>query len=492
MLEPILKETYGVIIYQEQVLQIAQVMGGYSLGKADILRKAMGKKDKAIMRRQQAEFVDGAVKKGVERAEAAYIFELVDKFAGYGFNKAHTAAYAHVAYYTAYLKANYREEFLAASMTLDSGNTDKLAMYTSEAKKSGIAILPPCINASEVDFLAEAPSEGQQHGAIRYSLAALKNIGAQAVESIVVERGANGAFKDLSDFAARLNTKALNKRALETLAAAGAFDRLEANRALVHGNVEQMLAFANRLASNAAQGTGDLFGAGGAGAAKPQIDMRGIKAWPPMERLQFEFEAVGFFLSGHPLDAYASVLAKLGILTYAELEARADRGAVAGRLAGIVVAARERRSQKGNKFAFAVFSEPTGQFEAVIFSETLAASRSLLEAGSAVLLTVEGERDGEALKLRVQTVQSLDEAANGLQRGLKVVVDTDRLVASKGSLDSLRESLKPGGKGLVEMHLLVREMGKTGLVKLIERRDISPARKSELSAIPGVLEVVDI
>ena len=165
---------------------------------------------------------------------------------------------------------------------------------------------------------------------------------------------------------------------------------------------------------------------------------------------------------------------------------------MAGRLAGIVVAARERRSQKGNKFAFAVFSEPTGQFEAVIFSETLAASRSLLEAGSAVLLTVEGERDGEALKLRVQTVQSLDEAANGLQRGLKVVIDADRLVASKGSLDSLRESLKPSGKGLVEMHLLVREMGKTGLVKLIDRRDISPARKSELSAIPGVLEVVDI
>ena len=154
MLEPILKETYGVIIYQEQVLQIAQVMAGYSLGQADILRKAMGKKDKAIMARQQAEFVAGAVKKGVARDEAAYIFELVDKFAGYGFNKAHTAAYAHVAYYTAYLKANYREEFLAASMTLDAGNTDKLAMYTSEAKKSGIAILPPCINASEVDFLA--------------------------------------------------------------------------------------------------------------------------------------------------------------------------------------------------------------------------------------------------------------------------------------------------------------------------------------------------
>ena len=260
MLEPILKETYGVIIYQEQVLQIAQVMAGYSLGQADILRKAMGKKDKAIMGRQQAEFVAGAMKKGVPREEAAYIFELVDKFAGYGFNKAHTAAYAHVAYYTAYLKANYREEFLAASMTLDAGNTDKLAMYASEAKKSGIAIQPPCINASEVDFLAGEKT-------IRYSLAALKNIGAHAVGSIVAERTAKGSFKDLSDFAGRCNTKALNKRALETLAAAGAFDALEPNRALVHGNVEQMLAFANRQAANAAQGTDDLFGGGRSGGA---------------------------------------------------------------------------------------------------------------------------------------------------------------------------------------------------------------------------------
>jgi len=484
MLKPILKETYGVIIYQEQVLQIAQVMAGYSLGQADILRKAMGKKDKAIMARQQAEFVAGAVKKGVARDEAAYIFELVDKFAGYGFNKAHTAAYAHVAYYTAYLKANYREEFLAASMTLDSGNTDKLAMYTSEAKKSGIQILPPCINASEVDFLAGEKT-------IRYSLAALKNIGAQAVESIVAERTANGAFKDLSDFAARLNAKALNKRALETLAAAGAFDTLEANRALVHGNVEQMLAFANRLASNAAQGTGDLFGANLGSAARPQIDMRAMKAWPPMERLQFEFEAVGFFLSGHPLDAYASVRAKLGIQSYAELEARADRGAVAGRLAGIVVSARERRSQKGNKFAFAVFSEPTGQFEAVIFSETLAASRSLLEAGSAVLLTVEGERDGEALKLRVQTVQSLDEAANGLQRGLKVVIDSRAFAADSGRLDELKALLKPGGKGIVCLSMALADRGRQVEIAMPGHFDISPAQKSAIATVPGVLEVVD-
>jgi len=483
MLEPILKETYGVIIYQEQVMQIAQVLAGFSLGEADLLRRAMGKKDKREMAKQKSRFVEGAMKNGVKRPDAEYIFELVDKFAGYGFNKSHAAAYAVVSYHTAYLKANYREEFLAASMTLDMSNTDKLAMFAAEAKKSGITILPPCVNASEVDFLA-----GER--TIRYSLAALKNIGAQAVESLVAERTANGPYKDLSDFARRCNTKALNKRALETLGAAGAFDALEGNRALVHGNVEQMLALGNRLAANAAQGIGDLFGDGG--KARPQMDMRPAKAWAPMEKLQHEFEAVGFFLSGHPLDAYASVLAKLGVTTYAELEARAERGEAAGRVAGIVVSIRERRSQKGNKFAFAMFSEPTGQFEAVIFSETLAASRQLLEPGTAVLITVEGERDGDTLKLRAQGIQSLDEAANGLQRGVKVVLDRRQILADAGRLGELGALLKPGGKGTVCLSMALEDRGREVEIAMPGRFDISPAQKGAIATVPGVLEVVDI
>ena len=483
LLEPILKETYGVIIYQEQVMQIAQVMAGFSLGEADLLRRAMGKKDKREMAQQKTRFVDGAMKNGVKKPDAEYIFELVDKFAGYGFNKSHAAAYAVVSYHTAYLKANYREEFLAASMTLDMGNTDKLAMYTAEAKKSGIAIEPPCINACEVDFLAG-------ESAIRYSLAALKNIGAQAVQSLVAERTANGPFRDLSDFAGRCNTKALNKRALETLAAAGAFDVLEANRALVHGNVEPMLAFATRLADNAAQGTGDLFGGGG--QARQQMDIRPVKAWTPMEVLQHEFEAVGFFLSGHPLDAYSLVLSKLGIVSYAELEARAERGAVAGRLAGVVVSARERRSQKGNKFAFAMFSEPTGQFEAVIFSETLGQSRPLLEPGTAVLITVEGERDGDTLKLRAQSIESLNKAAESVQKGLKVVLDRRTIEANKGPLDELKAHLKPGGKGTVCLSMALEDKGRELEIVLPGRFDVSPVQKGALSTVPGVLEVIDV
>ncbi|MBX9588398.1 MAG: DNA polymerase III subunit alpha [Hyphomonadaceae bacterium] len=483
MLEPILKETYGVIIYQEQVMQIAQVMAGFSLGDADLLRRAMGKKDKNEMARQKSRFVEGATKNGVKKADAEYIFELVDKFAGYGFNKSHAAAYALVSYHTAYLKANYREEFLAASMTLDMGNTDKLAMYTSEARKSGIAILPPCINASEVDFLSGEKT-------IRYSLAALKNIGAQAVESVVAERSANGSYRDLSDFAGRCNTKALNKRALETLSAAGAFDGLEPNRALAHGNVDQMLAFANRIASNEQQGTSDLFG--GVGEARSQMDIRPVKAWTPMERLQFEFEAVGFFLSGHPLDAYATVLAKLNTISFAELEARSERGVAAGRLAGVVVSARERRSQKGNKFAFAMFSEPTGQFEAVIFSETLAQSRSLLEPGTAVLVSVEGERDGDTLKLRVQAIESLNAAAEGVQKGLKVVMNQRSIVANKTALDELKALLKPGGKGTVCLNVILDDMGKELEIALPGRFDVSPVQKGALTTVPGVLEVIDV
>jgi DNA polymerase III subunit alpha len=483
LLEGILKETYGVIIYQEQVMQIAQVLAGFSLGEADLLRRAMGKKDKREMAQQKSRFVEGALKNGVQRPDAEYIFELVDKFAGYGFNKSHAAAYALVSYQTAYMKANFREEFLAASMTLDMGNTDKLAMYTAEANKAQIAILPPCINASEVDFLAGERS-------IRYSLAALKNIGSQAVESIVVERRAGGAFANLSDFARRCNVKALNKRALETLSAAGAFDALEANRAIVHGNVEQLLAFANRLAANEAQGTGDLFG--GSGTGQQKVDMRPLPTWTPMERLQQEFEAIGFFLSGHPLDAYASALPKLGISTYAEFEARCERGTAVGRIAGIVVSMRERRSQKGNKFAFAMFSEPTGQFEAVIFSEALAAARHLLEPGKAVLLSVEGERDGEALKLRAQAVQSLDEAASSIQRGWKVVLDADRLL-NNGSRDLavLGERLKGGGRGEIALAFFVR--GREVSITFPQRRfDVSPAQKGAIASLPAVLEVLDI
>ncbi len=492
LLEGILKETYGVIIYQEQVMQIAQVMAGFSLGEADLLRRAMGKKDKYEMAKQQARFVDGATTNGVSKSDAVYIFELVDKFAGYGFNKSHAAAYAVVSYHTAYLKANFREEFLAASMTLDMGNTDKLAMFAAEAKKNGIRVLPPCINTSEIDFLAEPPPKAGGRGAIRYSLAALKNIGASAVATIVENRTAKGRFKSLGDFAGRLDTKALNKRGLETMAMAGAFDTLEPNRALVDANVEGIMAMANRLGADAAAGTSDLFGGGG--DAAPVLDLKPAKAWTPMERLQNEFGAVGFFLSGHPLDSYETVLSKLGVRRFTEFEAAAERGTSAGRLAGIVISARERRSQKGNKFAFAMFSDSSGQFEAVIFSDTLTASRDLLEAGTPVVISVEAERDGDTLKMRVQNLEALDKAAAQIERGLKVVMDAGMVASRQARIADLKPHLKPGGSvgrkgGEVQV---VLSLGHRELeISLPGRYDVSPGQAGHLSTVTGVLEVVE-
>jgi DNA polymerase-3 subunit alpha len=490
MLEGILKETYGVIIYQEQVIQIAQVMGGYTLGQADLLRRAMGKKDKAEMAKQQARFVEGALAKGVKKDDAIYIFELVDKFAGYGFNKSHAAAYALVSYHTAYLKANFREEFFAASMTLDMGNTDKLAMFASEARKSGIRMLPPCVNQSGVDFGVEPPADDAKLGAIRYSLAALKNIGASAVETIVSERNSGGLYLSLGDFASRVDAKALNKRAIETLAKGGAFDALNSNRALVAANSDTILASAQRRTADEAQGTTDLFGSAGKPA---DLVLRATAAWTPMEKLSEEFEAIGFYLSGHPLDQYERVLAKLGVKRLSEFEALVQRGATAGRLAGIVIAARERRSLKGNKFAFAMFSDATGQFEAVIFSDTLAASRELLEPGTPVIVSVEAERDGETMKMRVQSLEALDKAAASVPRNLKLVLDRKSIVANTIPVSEVGRYLRPAVRG-GEIRLILPLEDRNREMELIlpGRYEVSPQEAGRLAALPIVAEIIEI
>ncbi len=497
MLEEILTETYGVIIYQEQVIQIAQVMGGYTLGQADMLRRAMGKKDRDEMARQQARFVAGAVERGVKKDDATYIFELVNKFAGYGFNKSHAAAYALVAYHTAYMKAHYREEFLAASMTLDISNTEKLAMFAAEARRTGITIKPPCVNESEVEFTAEAGSgcDGKRPGAIRYALAALKNVGASAVETVVRAREADGPYKSLADFASRLNAKAVNKRAVEMLAASGAFDVLGEDRAAVHANADQVMATAQRIDADRSAGTSDLFGGGEGGAT---LELRKAKKWTPLERLEQEFSAIGFYLSGHPLDAYRTVLDKLGVQRFTEFEAATERGASAGRLAGIVINARERKSAKGNAFAFAMFSDATGQFEAVIFSDTLVKSRELLVAGTPVVISVEAERDGETLKMRVQGLESLDAAAARVERGLRLTLDARELRrGAQGVFDEIRSALGAASGmgargGAIQLVVPVPERDKAIEFKLPGRYDVSPAAAGSLSALSGVARVEEV
>ncbi|MEO1206205.1 MAG: DNA polymerase III subunit alpha [Pseudomonadota bacterium] len=497
MLEEILTPTYGVIIYQEQVIQIAQVMGGYTLGQADLLRRAMGKKDKAEMARQQARFVEGALERGVKKSDATFIFELVNKFAGYGFNKSHAAAYALVSYHTAYMKAHYREEFLAASMTLDISNTEKLAMFAAEARRTGITVKPPCVNESDVEFKSEpgSGSDGKQPGAIRYALAALKNVGASAVETIVTARKGDGPYASLADFASRLNAKAMNKRGIEMLAAAGGFDCLGEERSSIKANADQVMALAQRIDSDKTSGTSDLFGGGDTG---PTLDLRKAKKWTPLERLEQEFSAIGFYLSGHPLDQYATVLDKLGVRTYTDFELATERGATAGRLAGIVIQARERKSAKGNAFAFAMFSDATGQYEAVIFSDTLTNARELLVPGTPVVVSVEAERDGDTLKMRVQSVESLDGAASRLERGLRLVLAPEKMTKNTEAIYAdikaalTRPSEKGGRGGSVTLLLPVPEHAKQIEFKIPGRFDVSPNAAGTLAALHGISAVEEV
>ncbi len=471
-IEPILAETYGVIIYQEQVMQIAQVLSGYSLGEADLLRRAMGKKIKAEMNKQRKRFVDGAVRNGVDKGRAEYIFELVAKFAGYGFNKSHAAAYALIAYQTAYLKANYPTEFIAASMTLDMGNADKLSSFAQEARRLDIRLEPPSVNLSEVGFI---PNDG----AIRYSLAALKNVGRQAVEFLCEERAKNGPFKDVSDFARRLNPRLVNKRALETLAAAGAFDDLGVERAVAFANVDLMVATGNRALETSAEGQEDLFS--GARHAPPAIELRAAKPWLPTDKLSKEFDAVGFFLTGHPLDDYKEVLDSLGAETWAEFASKARTRRVVGTLAGTVLSARERQGKSGNPYAFVAFSDATGQFEAVIFSEALLAARPLLEAGTAVVLEVEAEAEGETVRVRVQSLSSLDRAAEGRSAGMKVYVEDPR------ALGALAERVGgKGGEGQFRLVLRLQELDKEIEFELPRGIDTTPRQRSELKLVDGV------
>jgi DNA polymerase-3 subunit alpha len=475
MIEPILKETYGVIIYQEQVMQIAQVLSGFTLGQADVLRKAMGKKIKKEMDAQKTRFVEGAIKNGVDPARAEYIFELVAKFAGYGFNKSHAAAYALIAYQTAYLKANYPTEFIAASMTLDMGNADKLNGFAQEARRLGLRIEPPSVNHSEVGFV---PSDG----AIRYSLAAVKNVGRHAVEHLCEERVARGPFRDVSDFARRINPRLLNKRALETMAAAGALDELGIDRATALANVDRLIAAGNRSLETAAEGQEDLFA--GATHVPPPIDLRPAKPFVPIDRLSREFEAIGFFLTGHPLDDYKEVLEALGAETWADFAAKARTRRVVGTLAGTVLHTRERKGKTGNSYAFVAFSDSTGQFEAVIFSELLAASRALLEPGTAVLLNAEAEADGEAIKMRVQTMVSLEKAAEARHAGMKIYLDDTR------ALGQLVEQVGGGGgQGQFRLVLRLDDLSREVEFVLPQGIDATPKQRSALKLVEGVSSI---
>jgi DNA polymerase-3 subunit alpha len=486
-LQPILQATYGIITYQEQVQQIARDLAGYSLGKADILRRAMGKKDRKEMASQRDSFISGAVERGIGRADAEVIFDACAKFAEYGFNKSHSAPYALLTYQTAYMKANYPVEFLAASMTLEMGNTDKLAEFRAEAERLGLKVESPSINRSGVEFDVDGNT-------IYYALAALRGVGRQAVESMIAARG-DRPFADLADFGRRLNPRAVNKRVLESLVAAGAFDTIEPNRARANAAVDALLATAQRTQDDAVSGQSELFG----GSAAPAPIMVGTpEPWLPAERLQREYEAVGFFLSGHPLDDYAAALKRLRVQSWSEFARAVKGGAGAGRVAGTVVSRTERRTKNGSKMGIIGLSDPSGHYEAVLFAEGLAQYRDLLEPGRAVLLVLTAEVQADEVRARIQSVEPLDEAAAKMQRGLRVFLRDEEPLASVakrlqsmhngGARNGADTPSQAAGEGEVSMVLLLRN-GSEVEVKLPGRFKVSPQIAGAIKAVTGVVTV---
>jgi DNA polymerase III subunit alpha len=475
-IEVVLKETFGVIIYQEQVMQIAQILSGYSLGEADMLRRAMGKKIKAEMDAQRARFVDGAMKQDVTKAKADEIFDYLAKFADYGFNKSHAAAYALVAYQTAWCKANYPVEFIAASMTLDKSNTDKLAEFRNEANRLGIRVDPPSLNFSGVDFDVHQDSEGVL--SIRYALSAVKGVGEGQAAALVAERG-DKPFRDLAQLAARLNPREVNKKVLESLAAAGAFDEFERDRARAFACVEPILAVANRNQGEALAGQSGLFG----GGEQDALHLARYDNWSAEEKLRREFDAIGFFISGHPLDAYQAVLNRLRVDRWASFFRAVKQGASAGRLAATVLDRAERRTKSGNKMGIVTLSDQSGQYEAILFQEGLNQYRDLLEKGATVLVTLQANVDGEDVRARITLVEKLDEAAARIQKGLRIFL---RDVAS---LPKLGEKLKGRGEGEVSLILRLDGPEREVEIKLPGRYPINPQASSAIKQIPGVAEV---
>jgi DNA polymerase-3 subunit alpha len=436
LLEGILSETYGIFVYQEQVMQAAQILAGYSLGQADLLRRAMGKKIKAEMDAQRAGFVEGclAVNK-IPAGKANELFDLIDKFAGYGFNKSHAAAYALLAYQTAWLKAHYAEEFYAASMCFDMTLTDKLGVFADDMRRMGVACLPPDINRSEAEFSVESTEDGL---AVRYALAALKSVGEGAMEKLVAERDENGAFDTLDDLARRVDPRLLNKRQLETLAAAGAFDSIDPNRAGIFATAETILATAARVHDMKTSGQGGLFGT--ADAVEPAIKLPLSARWTLAQRMDQEKEAFGFYFSAHPVDRHGHLAKMHGARSFAALGELSipDDGTRAGAtMAALVEDARWRTSARGKRYMMATLSDPSGQFIATCFDDMVAADlEEAARNGGCGLLTVElDRRPGEdSPRVSIKRIQPFESLANTARFVVELSVETPAAMASLGAL----------------------------------------------------------
>jgi DNA polymerase-3 subunit alpha len=479
LIAPVLARTFGVIVYQEQVMQIAQILAGYSLGEADLLRRAMGKKKKAEMDQQRVRFMAGAAERGVEPQVATLLFERMEKFAGYGFNKSHAMPYALIAYQTAWLKANAPVEFFAGSMSLDISNTDKLALFYQDAKRAGVVIRPPDVNRSSADFAVEG-------GEVLYALGAVRNVGLAAMEHLVAVREEGGPFRDLFDFVERIDPRQVGKRALENLARAGAFDAIHPNRAQILAAADDLIAYAQSVAAERTSGQASLFGAEHADAARPRLPRTAPLA--PAAQLDEELAAVGFYFSGHPLDDVVEVLRRRRTTLYADAIAQARAGAEAFRMAGVIRRRQERAAAgSGEKFAFVSLSDPTGEYEVLFPPEALRRRREVLEPGAHVVIKVRAKSSDGDVRFFGDDAEPLDRAIESAAASLRV-----HLSSAAADAGALRQRLKPAQTGGGDVVLVAGfPGGREAELKLPGRYVLDAAARGALKTAPGVTFLED-
>ena len=473
-LEKILKETYGVIIYQEQVMQTAQILSNYSLGEADILRRAMGKKIKSEMDAQKERFISGAIKNGINEKKADYIFEQVAVFAGYGFNKSHAAAYALIAYQTAYLKTHFPEFFITASMSLEKDNTDKLSVFVNDAKKMGIKILPPDINKSKMDFDVEEND-------IRYGLGAIKNTSQKDMIQINDEVHQNGNFKDLYDFAQRLDASVLSKKNLEFLAYSGAFDTIENNRNKIYQSINILSSISNAAMEKNSNNQDYLFDDEFENFS--HIPLPEVDNWTNSESLEKEFTAIGFYLSGHPLNEYEQIIKDKKIKYYSDINSSETKYKIAGTISYV----KERKSQRGRNFAFVGLTDENNQFEITLFSDVLFKVRNFLIPGLSIIAEVETQRNDNNLRLLTIDLFPLEELMKKNINVLKVYVNNPETILK------IRDRVEDKGNSKILVQILMNGKDKYQTeLKLGNNFIVNPSIKASIKEIEGVLKIEEV
>jgi len=453
-LKKILEPTYGVIIYQEQVMQIAQVLSGFSAGEADILRKAMGKKKKAELEKQKENFVSGAIKNGITKDTAVLIFNKIEPFAQYGFNKSHAAAYAMIAYQTAYLKNYYPKEFIAASMSNELSNTDKLSEFYEELKRLKIVVVSPNINECFADFVPHKDK-------IFYALGAIKNVGYEAISQVIKEREKNGKFKSISDFINRINPKNINKLQLEGLVKAGAFDSIFNNRKALYNNIPNIIQNSKTIYENKVQNQSSLFNEDNQKISY-LIKDKDLENWKNDEMLSREFESIGFYLSNHPLVDYEDLLDQFKVQTFKNFEESKE---VESFIAGSIMSIKEKKTSKGTPFAIIKFSDLSKVFELFIFSELLETNREKLKEGKSFLLTIIKDKENQENRFRrisVRKIVSLEEIKKSNYTNVTIELETS------DHLDKLYEKIKEKGDSKIKIY--INHADKDYLFELKEKR----------------------